>query len=289
MREKNQIIKEAREALKMIYEKGIYIQSLLRKRYNSLTYSTKSGYRYIDGLLLPLNYADAKLLIAPEIFSTLFIEKFWQLFKIIQGNLENPLIQPWVRLIIEYTCDIIWYFKQQEFKKKEVACKFWLCTLGLIGGRLKHLNYDEFLNFLEKEKNKLHFSNLKREGYPPSKFHKEWHNLFPAISKENLPNFIEDYLKNLKDISIKREAIEDFYKWFSIYHHPNILVVTNLEKEIKDKSHIFRCFIIISCCGVSLIEFLSNKILGNPELVFSSEEKQKIARVTKETYEILRN
>jgi hypothetical protein len=288
MEEKNQLIKEIKEALDLIYRKGTTVQELLRRKYNYLTYLTKSEYRYINGLLLPQKYEEAKILTTPEMFFLLLIEKFWNLFRIINENIEDALIQPWVRVIFEHTCDIFWYLNQSTSKKKYIACKFWLCTLGLLKGKLNNLSYEDFLNFLD-EKEKLEFLELQKRGFPEDEFHKKLHTLFPSISKENLPTFIEDYFKSLKDISLNKEQLENFYKWLSLYHHPNILVIINLEKELENKSHIFRCFALMACCGVNLINFLGSEILKNSDLIFTHDEKEKIAQLTKKAYEIFRN
>ncbi len=259
-------IQEIKEALKEIYEKGFDIRDILKEKYN---YSSRRS--------------KEEILIDPDIFYYSLFESFWKLFKIIGDNIENPLIQPWIRVIIEQSSDIFWYYQKSEIEKKEIACKYWLCALGFVGGKQGNLNYDNFLYFLEDTNKKNKFLVLKKEGYPSIKIHREWHNLFPSVSESNLPDFIEKYYLTLKGNSIKKLQLEMFFRDMSLYHHPN-LIMSKLGKEFEDKSHMFRCFALLSICGMSLIRFSLEEVINIPEPKLIEELNNKINVLFKKLY-----
>lgn len=261
--------KEIKEVLKEINEKGFEIRDILKEQH-------KSSFRR------PVE----ELLVDPDLFYYSLFESFWKLFRIINENIENPLVQPWIRVIVELSSDIFWYSKKSEIEKKEIACEYWLCAIGLVGGKQGSLNYETFLSILEDTNEKNKFLTLKNEGYPPDKIHKTWHKLFPTVN-ETLPSFMEEYFVNLNGNYIKRSQLNQLFRDMSLYHHPNI-IMGDLEREFKDKSHIFRCFALISVCAMSLIKFSAKGIIKKPEINFSEEFDKKINELIKGSYQDLR-
>ncbi len=258
---------EIRETLKEIYEKGFEIRNILKEKHN-----------------YPSKRSKEEMLIDPEIFYYSLFESFWRLFKIISENIKNPLIQPWIRVIIEQASDIFWYYHKNEIEKKEISCKYWLCALGFVGGKQGNLNYDRFLDFLENKNEKNKFLTIKNEGYPPEKIHRIWHDLFPSINENSLPDFMEKYFVNLSGNSIKKFQLDRFYRDMSLYHHPNI-VMDNLEREFNDKSHIFRCFTLMLTCAISLIKFsMEETIKEKQEINFSENFYKKVNELVKKLY-----
>lgn len=228
---------EVKEVLKEIYEEGFKIKEILKKESNYISKRPKE-----------------EILIDPKIFYYSLFESFWKLFKLVSNNIENPLIQPWTRIILEHSLDIFSYYQKNEIEKKQIACKYWLCSLGFVGGKRGNLNYDNFLRLMDNPKEQNNFSEIKKEGYPIKKIHNIWYHLFPKINENELPNLVEKYFLTIKGNSIKKSQLEMFFKDMSLYHHPNI-VLDKLESEFNDKSHIFRGFALISMCGISLIRF----------------------------------
>lgn len=260
-------LKEVSETLREIYEKGFEIRDILKEKNN------RSSKRSTE-----------ELLVDPDLFYYQLFESFWKLFKIVSDNIESPLIQPWIRIIIEQSSDIFFYSQKSEDKKKEIACKYWLCALGFVGGKQGNLNYDNFLNFLKNQKDKSKFIELKKKGYPIKKVHELWHELFPNINEDNLPSFIEKYFINLKENFINKSQLDLFYKDMSLYHHPNILITTNLEIELNNKSHIFRCFTLMSVYAISLIKFSAEEIIIKPEINLSEDFHKKVNELIRKLY-----
>jgi len=192
-------------------------------------------------------------LVEPNYFFYFLFESLWKLFKTLSGNIENPLIQPWIRIVIEQSSDIIYYSNQSDEDKKAIACKYFLCTLGFLDGKQGNLTYDHFLTSLN-ELEKKDFLKIKEEGYPKRKIHQIWHEIFPPINEGKIPDLIEKYFLTIKENSIKKIQLEMLFRDMSLYHHPN-LIINNLDREFKDKSHIFRCFALLSICGMSLLRF----------------------------------
>lgn len=240
-----QIIQEVKEALSELFLEGDKILETIKKEGES--HSFDPSFKTLE-----------KLFIEEESFTLFLFESFWKLFKIIKENIENPIVQPWIRVILEQSSDMIWYLDKNERDKEKIACKYWLCTLGFLGGKHSNLNYDNFLNLLINSNELEKFSKLKEESYPVKKIHKIWHDLFPSISEENMPDFIKNYYLTLKGNSIKKSQIDIFFRHMSLYHHPN-LIINNLEKEDRDKSHIFRCFALLSICGLAIIKFSNER------------------------------
>jgi len=109
------------------------------------------------------------------------------------------------------------------------------------------------------------------------------HNLFPPISEDRLPEEIKQYFLNMNLNSIKKEQLDLFFRDMSLYHHPSIMI-NNLEKEFKDKSHVFRCFALISLCGLSLIRFSIDKIQYTPKDISIKELNEKVNELIKKLY-----
>jgi len=252
---KNELIQEVKEALSGIYEKGFEIRDILKNKYNY-----QSG-RPVEEILTD-----------HDLFFYSLFESFWKLFKMVSNDIENCLVQPWIRVLLEQSYDI---FYLQGSENKEVASKYWLCALGFVGGEQGNLNYDNFLNFLDDSKKKSKFFELKEKGYLAKDVHRLWHKLFPDMSEDNMPKFIEGAFINVKGNPIGKSQLDLFYRDMSLYHHPNI-IMENLEREFKDKSHIFRCFSLISMCGMSVIKFLTNKVIKQPEKNFDEKFYRKV-------------
>lgn len=284
---KNQTIQEVKDALEEIYKKGFEIRDILKEKYNNPTIIF-SNFRTVNGIFLPRSYTDAKLSVNPDIFYFLLFENFWKLFKIISDNIENPLVQPWIRIIIEQSSDIFLYSEKKEIEKKEIACKYWLCVLGSLGGKQGNLDYDNFLDFLEDGDEKSKFTGLKKKGYPKKEFHRISHELFHSVSENNLPQSIEKYFLNLKGNFISKSQLCDLYRDMSLYHHPNI-IMNKLGEEFDDKFHIFRCFTLISVCGISLIKSSTEEIIKEPERDLNEEFNKKINELIKRAFVDLRD
>jgi hypothetical protein len=259
---KTENIEETKQILKEIYEEGFNIRDFLKEKYNSFSKKPKE-----------------EILTDPNLFYYSLFGDFWKLFKLISKNIENPLIQPWIRVIIEQSCDILWYYQQDE--KREIVARYFLCILGLLGGKQGDLNYDSFLKLIPKEKNK--FEELKVKGYPIKEFHKLMHNLFPPISEDRLPEEIKEYFLNMNLNSIKKEQLDLFFRDMSLYHHPSIMI-NNLEREFENKSHVFRCFALISLCGLSLIRFSIDKTQYVSKEGFIEELNKKVNELIKKLY-----
>jgi hypothetical protein len=249
-------IEEIKGVLNEVCEKGFKIRNILKEKYNH-----------------PSEKSQEEILINPDVFQYSLFESFWNLFKIVSDNIENPLILPWVRVIIEQTTNLFWYSQKTETEKRNIACKYWLCTLGFVGGKQGNLTYEGFLNYLDdNEKNE--FSALKNEGYPPIKIHTNWYNLLAHVNNKSLI-FIEKHFIMLNGESIKASQLIHFYKDMSLYHHPN-LIMNNLENEFINKSHIFRCLSLMSICALSLIKFYLEELVKRPEMNFSEEFYRKL-------------
>jgi hypothetical protein len=259
---KKESVEEVKLTLTAIYQDGFTIGDFLKEKYNSFSSRPKE-----------------EILTDPDLFSYSLFGDFWRLFKLISENIENPLIQPWIRVIIEQSCDLIWYSQQNE--KKELATKYFLCILGLLGGKQGDLNYDSFLKLIITGKNK--FEELKNKGYPIKEAHKLMHNLFPPISEDRLPEEIKKYFLTMNLNSIKKEQLDLFFRDMSLYHHPSIMI-NNLEREFENKSHIFRCFALISLCGLSLIRFSIDNLQYIPKDDSIEELNKKVNELIKKLY-----
>ena len=224
---------------------------------------SKEGFNSAEELKSNLKFSSTtplleEKLIEPNYFYFFLFESFWKLFKTLSENIENPLIQPWIRIVVEQSSDVIYYSSQSDEKKKAIACKYFLCTLGFLDGKQENLTYDNFLTFLN-ELEKKDFLKIKEENYPKRKIHQIWHKLFPSINEVEIPDFIEKYFLTIKENPIKKIQLEMFFRDMSLYHHPN-LIINKLDREFKDKSHIFRCFALLSISGMSLIRFSTEKL-----------------------------
>lgn len=265
----NEIIIELKDVLKEIYLKGFEIQNLLKEKYGSPLPP--------ESISLSRRTIEAEIMVKPDLFQFSLFDSFWRMFKSVSDCIENPLMQPWLRVIIEQTSDIFCYYEFDEDKKKEIACKHWLCVLGLLGGKNGNLDYDEFLKLLEDPSEKSKFLNLKLQGYPIKEFHRMQQSLFPSVNEANLPESVYNRFKNPQGNSVAISHIEGFCRDMSLYHHPTIIIPGQIEVELNDKSHLFRSFTLIQMCGLSLIEFLTSEILGDPSkrLGESFNQKQK--------------
>ena len=267
-----EIIREMSEILEIIYSEGKTILENYKNENNS-TFVSKGE------IVLE------ELFVKDSSFKIFQMESFWKLFRETKKNIENPIVQPWIRVIIEQASDIIWYLGKEENKRKIIACKYWLCTLGFLGGEYANMKYDKFLELLDNPDEKTNFSQLKEKGYPIKKIHKIWHNLFPAINEENMPQEIINYFLTIKGNSIDKSKIEMFFRDMSLYHHPN-LIMDQLERESEDKSHVFRCFALVSLSGLAIIKSYKEKNISETEEEFFQSLNNKMIEVYKKINEI---
>lgn len=264
----NEIILELKDVLREIYLKGFEIQDLLKEKYGRPL--------PLESTSLSRRTIEAEIMVKPDLFYFSLFDSFWKMFKSVSDCIENPLMQPWLRVIIEQTSDIFCYYELEEGKKKEVACKHWLCVLGLLGGRNGNLDYDELLELLDDPSVKSEFLDLKLQGYPMGKFHKIQHFIFPSVNEANLPESVYNRFKNSQGNPVAISNIERFCRDMSLYHHPTIIIPGQIEIELNDKSHLFRSFALMQMCGVSLIEFLTSEILEDPSKGLDKNFNQKL-------------
>ena len=95
---------------------------------------------------------------------------------------------------------------------------------------------------------------------------------------------MEEYHLNMKGNPLKKHQIDLFYKDMSLYHHPNILITLKLEREVKDKSHLFRCFTLMSLFAIALIKFSTEKIIKKSEKEFIEDINKKINELIHKLY-----
>jgi hypothetical protein len=248
------LIEEGKLVLEEIYKIGFDIATKLKERNKAFQYS--EGSKSLEEVSVDSNH-----------FYFFMFDSYWQLFKIVSRNLENPLIQPWVRIVMEYTVDIFSYSQKSDEEKKKIATKYFLYNLGLLGGDYANLGYDKLLEFLGDSTEKSNFVELKKEGFPEYKILPKLHYVFDSPSKDKMPEFIEKHFLTFNGNPIKRKNLDVFLKEMSLYNHPSI-VLNGLEIEFMTRSHIFKCFALISLFGMALIRFsydgeidrLNNKI-----------------------------
>ena len=268
-------IYEVKKILTEINEMGFEIVSILKENNKSIENKANIG-------LISAN----ELFANTKVFSYLLFESFWKLSKQIVENIENPLIQPWLRVYIEKSCDIFLYFEKSESEREQVVYKYWLCAIGFSKEENRTLNYDFFMNLLKDSTQKQKFLDLKTKGFPSKEFNKTWHELFSAITEDNLPKCIEKYFLNMHDKLLTKEQISNFWGDMSLYHHPNILTINSIEIEKMDKSHLYRCFALMVLCARSLIYFFTKEIIKMPEKDFTNEFIKKINNLTNELHRL---
>jgi hypothetical protein len=264
-------IEKSQEVLNEIYRAGQKITNILKERNNKFS-----------------NRPVEQILTEPDLFFYYLFEGFWKLFKTLSENIENPLVQPWVRVTIEQSADIVYYNHLRENEKKDLAIKYFLCSIGFVGGKMGNLDYQKFLDIMDESSGKNNFSKLKEDNYPHEKIHKIWHELFPNINENNLPEFIEKYFLTFKGNSIKKSQLDGFFRDMSLYHHPSI-ALNNLEKEFAEKSHLFRCFALISISGLSLIRFAEEELVNDQKLNLSEGLNNKIFEMFKQLFMVKAN
>ena len=270
----DELIQEVKKALNEICKRGFKIADILKKRNKEIEDRANSGLISINELFADTN-----------IFYYSLFESFWKLFRQVSEDIENPLIQPWIRVFIEQSCDIFLYSEKNEDEKKQITYKYWLCALGFSKEKVRNLDYDFFMNLLKDSTQKQKFLDLKTKGFPSKEFNKTWHELFSAITEDNLPKRIEKYFLNMHDKFLTKEQISNFWGDMSLYHHPNILTINSLVIERGDKSHIFRCFSLMTLCARSLIHLFTKEIIKMPEEDFTEEFNKKINNLIEELHE----
>jgi len=263
-------INEIKEVLNKIYEKGFEITNVLKKNNKSILEKANSGKITPNEL-----FADT------DIFYYSLFESFWKLFKQVSEDIENPLIQPWVRVFIEQACDIFLYNEKSKEEKEQLTYLYWACAIGFSKNVTKYLNYDFFINLIKNQDKKQKFLDLKKDNFPSEFYNRIWHELFSAINKSNLPNTIEKYFFNLDDKNLTKEQIANFFGDMSLYHHPNIITINSLNMEKENKSHLFRCFALMYLSSKSLIRFFANEIIQEPDKILSEDIENKIKKIIK--------
>lgn len=263
-------INEIKKILKEIYERGFEITSVFKERNKIILEKANSG-----------KISSNELFADTNIFYYSLFESFWKLFKQVSENIENPLIQPWVRVFIEQACDIFLYNEKSQGEKEQLNYLYWSCAIGFSKNITQDLNYDFFINLIKDANKKRKFLELKRDNFPSEFYNKTWHELFSAITKSNLPNSIEKCFFNLDDKNITKEKIANFFGDMSLYHHPNILTINNLTLEKKDKSHLFRCFVLMYLSSKSLIRFFANEVIKEPNRILSKDIGDRVKKIIK--------
>jgi len=258
----DETIQGAKDVLTEISREGFKIAELLKEKANSVKIPSSSKRM-------------EELMVHPEYFRFFLFDNFWSVFKNISENIENPLVLPWIRIIMEQSSDFLWYTGQNEIEKGEIACKYWLSTLGFLEGKFENLDYDNLLSLLKTPNARTKFLGLKNEGYPKKKAHMFLHRLFPPLN-DDLPDFVEKYYLNLNGNLIKKSNLSSFFKDMCFYHHPS-LMINQLEREFEDKSHIFRCFALLSICGICLIRFSIESGISSKKEEFIGELNKKIS------------
>jgi hypothetical protein len=261
---------EIKEILKEIYERGFDITIILKEQNKTILDKANSGKITPNELFADTN-----------VFYYSLFESYWKLFKQVSENIENPLLQPWVRVFIEQACDIFLYNEKSPDEKEQLTYLYWSCAIGFSKNVTKDLNYDFFINLIKDPDKKQKFLDLKKDNFPSEFYNKTWHELFSAINKSNLPNAIEKYFFNLEDKSLTKEQIANFFGDMSLYHHPNILTINSLTLEKEDKSHLFRCFALMYLSSKSLIRFFAKDIIQEPNKILSEDIENKVKNIIK--------
>lgn len=263
-------IDEIKEVLNKIYKNGFEITNVLKEKNKSLLEKANSG-----------KISPNELFADTDIFYYSLFESFWKLFKQVSENIENPLIQPWVRGFIEQACDIFLYNEKSKEEKEQLNYLYWSCAIGFSKNITKDLNYDFFINLIKNPDKKQRLLDLKKDNFPSEYYNKTWHELFSAITKSNLPNAIEKYFFNLDGKTLTKEQIANFFGDMSLYHHPNILTINSLTLEKEDQSHLFRCFALMYLSSKSLIRFFAKDIIQEPNKILSEDIENKVKDIIK--------
>ena len=261
---------EIKEILREIYEKGFEITSILKENNKVTLDKANAGEISVNELFADTN-----------VFYYSLFESFWKLFKQVSENIENPLVQPWIRVFIEQSCDIFLYNEKTKEEKEQTTYLYWSCALGFSKNTTKNLDYNFFINLIKDADKKQKFLELKKDNFPSEFYSKTWHELFSAITKSNLPNNIEKYFFNLGGKTLTKEQISNFFGDMSLYHHPNILTINSLNLEKEDKSHLFRCFALMYLSSKSLIRFFANDVIKEPSKVLSKDVENRVNNLIK--------
>ncbi len=265
-----ELIQETKKVLTEIYEEGFKIVEILKERAS-------------NAQIFPDCRRTERLFIHPKYFHFFLFDSFWKVFENISDNIESPLVQLWIRIILEQSSDFLWFSGQGKTEKEELACKYWLSTLGFLGGKFENLDYDKLLSLLEASSERVKFVKLREVGYPKKKAHDLLHHLFPLLN-DNLPDFVEKYYLNLKGNLIRKSNLSSFFRDMCFYHHPS-LIINQLEREFDDKSHIFRCFALLSICGICLIRFSIESGISSKEEKFLEDLNEKILNLLGSLYQ----
>lgn len=249
------ILKKGEEQIEILKKKGAEIVVTTGKFYPFKSYK---------GIYLPARKADAKMITDPDNFMVLLLEEYWQFYKITVNNIKNPIVQFLIRPLLEFTYSmVIWYGLKNESKKKEIAVKYWLCNVGLFSRqRIREISYDDLIEELSPDERAI-YENVQKKTIKEKmkEFHRMLYNLFPRLHEDNLPKELEIFTKNAFEKEIKREGIEIFFQWFSLFVHPNLFLLKGLPEEQDTQSHIFRSATILMLCGSNVLDFVSKKIL----------------------------
>lgn len=268
---KEEKINEIKKVLGEICERGFEITGILKEKNKLILDKANSG-----------KISPNKLFSDIDVFYYSLFESFWKLFKQVSENIENPLIQPWMRVFIEHSCDLFLYNQKTDEEKEQITYLYWSCALGFSKNTAKDLDYDFFINLIKDRTKKQKFLDLKKDNFPSEFYNRTWHELFPAITKCNLPSEIEKYFFNLDGKNLTKKQISDFFGDMSLYHHPNILTINSLNMEKGDRSHLFRCFALMYISSKNLIRFFANEIIKIPEKDMSKDFTSRANQLFKE-------
>src|SRR3989344_6959082 len=142
----DELIQEVKKALNEICKRGFKIADILKRRNKEIEDRANSGLISINELFADTN-----------VFYYSLFESFWKLFKQVSENIENPLIQPWIRVFIEQSCDIFLYNEKSKEKKEQLTYLYLSCAIGFSKNATKDLDYNFFINLIKDTDKKQTF------------------------------------------------------------------------------------------------------------------------------------
>lgn len=250
-------------------------QSEKYQRRHSNTYRgarDSSGNKYLefDGQFLPESLAMAKFTADHNYFLFFLIDTFWRLHVLISSSLRDPLVQFSMRPLVELCYGKIMYFAlQEDVKQRDLTVKYFLCTNGmLLGNKIRNGKrtaeiYNHLIDELRRESDKNRFRNIRQNKYPLEDLAGELQRIFPSVRIEHVAKEFEPYLKGIWGPSFSKEYVGILYSWMSQFMHGNMLLLRHMSTEEKDKSHAFKCTLILFLTGYHLLDFTHRKVLDD--------------------------
>jgi len=229
------------------------------------------------GLYLPQRVVEVKEIIRPGPFLEMQINAFWTLYERVFEVIEKNISQFGLRTLLDVCYSkIIYFFKLEKKRQKEIAVKNWLCMLGFtlnrkgLPGEKKWLElYLNLIKELRKENDKKHFTRLQKSQFPIEKIVDQnkrlWHGIGSKALWDTIHKDLEIFLgANTKLAAEERESlIRGLYAWFSLLLHGDFIFLKTLETEEKadDKEHLFRSLVILLLTGVQVLK-VTDKFLN---------------------------